>query len=402
VLQLHNRYQQMGGEDVVVRAERDLLQSYGHEVDLLETNNAEIAGFPARMGAAMSAVYSTTSRRETAERMKSFQPDVVHVHNFFPLLSPSIYYACQAAHVPVVQTLHNYRLICPGTYLLRQGNPCEDCVGRRFAWPGIVHACYRGNRMGTVSVATMLGAHRLVGTWRNRVEAFVALSDFAKRKFVEGGLPPQKMVVKPNFVPDHGSLSDGRGGFALFVGRLSAEKGIATLLSAWEHSRSAMPLKVVGDGPLAGEVARRAMGGQISYLGPQPREKVMTLMQEAMLLIFPSVWFETFGLVVIEAFSVGLPVVASNLGGIASLVEHGRTGLRFRAGDPGDLAARIEWAAGHVGELDRMRREARAKYLTNYTPERNYQILMNIYDCVIAGKLTSKVGLSRAHAEISG
>ncbi len=381
VLQLHNRYRQSGGEDVVVEVERELLERHGHRVELLEVSNTEIDSFYDRVRSAFAAVYSPAARARVAAHVRSFRPDVVHVHNFFPLFSPSVYYACREAGVPVVQTLSNYRLICPNGQLFRSGRPCEDCVGRKVAWPGVLHGCYRGSRLGTAAVAAMESAHRWLGTWSGAVDCFIALTEFAKATFVEGGLPEEKIVVKPNFVPDPGDPGDGRGGFALFVGRLSPEKGIATLLSAWKHARSSIRLKVVGDGPLAGEVAQAA-GGSIEYLGAQPRERILTWMRDAAFLVFPSVCYEGLPMVIVEAFSVGLPVIASNLGSMASLVEHGRTGLHFRPGDAVDLAAKIEWARAHPDEMAQMRREARAEYLAKYTPEKNYQMLMEIYHLV--------------------
>jgi glycosyltransferase involved in cell wall biosynthesis len=379
VLQLHNRYQQAGGEDVVVRAERELLESHGEELDLVEADNAEIVGFTARVKSAARAIYSPAAKKLVAARIATFQPDVVHVHNFFPLLSPSIYYACREAGIPVVQTLHNYRLICPNALLLRSGRVCEDCVGRGFAWPGVVHGCYRGSRPGTASVAAMASAHHGLGTWRKRVDLFIALSEFAKGKLTEGGLPAEKIVVKPNFVLDPGSAGDGRGGFALFVGRLSPEKGIALLLEAWKRLRVAIPLKIAGDGPLATEVAEMAKECGAEWLGRLPGDRVRQRMSEASFLIVPSLCYENFPMAIAEAFATGLPVVAAGHGGMASLVEHGRTGLHFRPGDAGDLAVKIEWAAAHPEEMGRMRREARAEYVAKYTPERNYEMLTAIY-----------------------
>jgi glycosyltransferase involved in cell wall biosynthesis len=400
VLVLHNRYQQAGGEDVVVQAERELLVRHRHDVELFEADNTEIAGLGDRMRAALGTVYSLGTRKRVAARITSFQPDLVHTHNFFPLLSPSVYYACHEASVPVVQTLHNYRLICPNAQLLRDGNICEDCLGKSVPWPGVVHACYRGSRMGTAAVAMMISVHRRMGTWANVVDEFVALTDFSRNKLIEGGLPAEKITVKPNFVADPGSAGNGRGGIALFIGRLSAEKGVTTLLSAWERLNRAIPLKVAGDGPLADQVRRALAHGSVEYLGAQPRERVQALMRDAAFLVFPSVWYEGLPMVIIEAFSVGLPVIASNLGSMASLVEHGRTGLHFRAGDAGDLAAKVEWAVSHPEEMARMRRETRAEYLAKYTPERNYEMLMEIYGRVTGKKQEVKTGLS--HSEIVG
>lgn len=387
VLLLHNRYQIAGGEDVVVQTEKSLLEANGHCVALLETNNDDIVGPLEKAKAAANTIYSPSSKQWVRAKVASFLPDLVHVHNFFPLLSPSIYYACREAGVPVVQSLHNYRMLCPNSYFFREGKVCEDCLGKFFPWPGIVHSCYRGSKAGTAVVATMLSMHRAVQTWTGMVDVYIALTEFAQQKFLQGGLPAEKIVVKPNFVyPDPGQ-GNGQGGYALFVGRLSPEKGLETLLTAWEKIGGRMPLKIVGDGPLADRVAeatQRLMG--VDWLGRQPKEQVLKLMKEAQVLIFPSIWYEGFPVVIAEAYAVGLPVIASDLGSTSSLIDRGRTGLHFRPGDPEDLASQVEWVLTHPAELAQMRREARAEFETKYTPQQNYQILMDIYERVLSNK----------------
>jgi glycosyltransferase involved in cell wall biosynthesis len=394
VLQVHNRYQLAGGEDVVTQAERRLLEQYGHEVDVLDADNAEITGLGGRAKAALGAIYSPAAKALVTARIESFRPHVVHVHNFFPLFSPSVYYACQQATVPVAQTVHNYRLICPNSQLLRDGHVCEDCVGKQFPWPGVLHACYRNSPAGSASVAAMIAIHHQLGTWANKVDAFIATTNFSRNKLIEGGLPAEKIIVKPNFVHDPGHVSDRKNSFALFVGRLSPEKGIATLLTAWEHLPGVIPLKVVGTGPLAEEIDQRSAPGRVEPLGRQPSEKIQALMRDASFLVFPSVWYEGLPMVIVEAFSVGLPVIASNLGSMTSLVEHGRTGLHFRPGDAADLAEKVEWAVAHHDEIARMRRDARAEYVAKYTPERNYEMLMAIYRQVINGRKSKTVDFS--------
>jgi glycosyltransferase involved in cell wall biosynthesis len=396
ILQLHNLYRQEGGEDVAVHSERELLRACGHSVDLLEARNSEILGLTGKVKASLSTIYSPGAKERVAARIAAVQPDVVHVHNFFPLLSPSIYYACSEAGVPVVQTLHNYVLICPNGQLLRDGHVCEDCLGSQVPWRSVLHGCYRGGRAGSVAVTTMLATHRFLETWEKKVDAYIALTDFSREKLIEGGLPANKISVKPNFAPDAGRASGRRGNFGLFVGRLSREKGIATLLSAWERVDGKAPLKVAGDGPLAEHVARAGSEARIDYLGMQPRDEVRKLMEEAAFLVLPSIWYEGFPMVIVEAFSVGLPVIASNLGSMATLVEHRRTGLHFRPGDAEDLAAKIDWAVNHPEEMARMGHEARKEYLAKYTPEHNYEMLMEIYRQVTSGKKAEKAVMSCA------
>lgn len=387
VLFVHNYYQQAGGEDQVVAAECAMLAGMGHGVTTYTAQNASISA----MSKARVAVTTTWNRgayREIRARVRQDRPTVVHCHNTFPLISPAAYRAVQAEGVPVVQTLHNYRLLCPNAMFLRDGRPCEDCMGKTVPWPGVVHACYRDSRAATSAVAAMLGVHRMLGTWKREVDVYIALTEFARRKFIEGGLPADRVKVKPNFVhPDPGP-GEGKGRYALFVGRLAAEKGIQLLLDAWGRLRSDVPLKIVGDGPLAPAVAAAARSTpSIEWLGPRPRPDVLDLMREASFLVVPSVWYEGLPMIVTEAFAVGLPVVMSDIGGLPELVEDGRTGLVFRSGDADDLSSRIEWALGDSARLRSMRVEARAEFAAKYTAERNYELLMAIYGFATGRKL---------------
>ena len=383
ILVLHNRYQLRGGEDQSTDCEARVLRARGHVVELLETDNRAIAGWSV-WRAGLQAIWALSGYRAVSRRIRDMRFDVVHVQNFFPLLSPAVLYAAQTAGLPVVQTLRNYRLLCPNAVFFRDGRVCEDCLGKFIPWPGVLHRCYRGSRTATGTVATMLVVHRVVRTWERKVDVFIALTEFARQKFIEGGLPAERIVVKPNFVdPDPGPGTHD-GGYALFAGRLSPEKGVRTLLAAWERLGPGIPLKIAGDGPVAGEVARVCKRNpQIEWLGAQSLERVYALMGAAALVIVPSEWYETFGRVIVEAYAKGTPVIASDLGGVVELVEDGRTGLRVRPGDPGDLAAKVEWAWTHPRELAAMGREARREYEEKYTAERNYEMLMEIYQQAI-------------------
>lgn len=342
-----------------------------------EVSNIEIAGAWSRAKVAGQVIYNRAARRRVADELARHRPDIVHVHNFFPLLSPSVYYACRAAGVPVVQTLHNYRLLCSNALFFRDGRPCEDCLGKTVPWPGVWHGCYRQSRAATVPVVAMLTAHRAFGTWRKAVDRYIVMTEFAREKFIAGGLPADRIVVKPHFVDPAPAPGEGRGGYALYAGRLSQEKGVQTLLSAWKQIGSTLPLKIVGDGPLA-----TAQGGG-EWLGRRSREEVFELMREAAVLIFPSICYETFGIAIAEAFAAGTPVIASRLGSMASLVEHGRTGLHFEAGNADDLAKQVRWFLEHPVEAQQMRRAARAEFEAKYTAERNYRMLMEIYQAAI-------------------
>ena len=382
ILVVHNRYQQAGGEDQVFLEETALLEDRGHEVTRYELHNDRIATMK-RAALTRKTFWNGAVYRELGELMRREGPHVAHFHNTFPLVSPAGYYAASAAGVPVVQTLHNYRLLCPNALFYRDGGPCEDCLGKAVTWPGVVHGCYRGSSAASAVVTGMLTAHRAARTWTRKVDAYIALTEFARRKFVEGGLPAEKVLVKPNFVDPDPGVGEGGGGFALFVGRLSSEKGIRVLLEAWERMGESVPLKVVGDGPLSGSVvsaAHRHPG--IEYLGRKPAGEVRALMKEAAVLVFPSEWYETFGRVAAEAFAAGTPAVAADIGAIAEIVEDGKTGLRFRPGDAGHLAAQVGRVLSDPGTYARMRQDARAEFEAKYTAGRNYGMLMEIYESV--------------------
>ncbi len=378
VVIFHTHYLQPGGEDTVFQAEAELLRERGHEVIAVMPQNRELEGMPLWQQAVVTVWNGQISRR-LRRLIQEERPDVVHLHNTFPLASPAVIHAAKAEGVPVVMTLHNYRLLCPAAIFFRDGRVCEDCLGKSVPWPGVLHGCWRG-RAPTGVVAWMLTVHHLLRTWE-KVDRFIALTEFARQKFIEGGLPAERIVVKPNFVAPDPGMGAHEGGFALFVGRLSPEKGVKTLLEAWKRLGEKVPLKVVGDGPLATEVSRAAekLPG-VAWLGRRAREEVEALMGEAAFLVFPSECYEGFPMVIAEAFARGLPVLATGLGSHGSLVEDGRTGRLFRPGDPEDLAAKVEWLLSHPGELARMCKEARAEYEAKYTADRNYQMLMEIYE----------------------
>ncbi|OLB93901.1 MAG: glycosyl transferase family 1 [Candidatus Rokubacteria bacterium 13_1_40CM_68_15] len=380
ILVVHNYYQEAGGEDEVFRAEVALLREHGHEVSTLTTENGAVHGLRSLL-AARDAVWSVGFQRRLRECLRQTRPDVVHFHNTFFRVSPAAYYACRDAGVPVVQTLHNYRLVCPSATFYRGGRACEDCIGRTVALPGIRHGCYRSSRGQTAVVAGMLTAHRWLGTWQQSVDAYIAMTEFARAKFIAGGLPAEKIAIKPNFCPVDPGIGHGAGGYALFVGRLSPEKGVETLMSAWRRLGGTVPLYVVGDGPL-GPVVEEFVGKteRCHWLGRQPKEKVLALMREAQLLVLPSECYEMFPLVLAEASAAGLPVIGSRHGSIGAIIDDGRTGLHVRPGAPDDLASKVEWAFSHPRELAAMRTNARAAFEARYTPDVNYELLMGIYD----------------------
>jgi glycosyltransferase involved in cell wall biosynthesis len=384
VIIVHNHYQQPGGEDVGVQDEFGVLTNHGHQVRLLEADNDHITNFAAQVQTAFRAVYSFSSKRRVAAVLSDFKPDLVHVHNFFPVFSPSIYYACDEAGVAVVQTLHNYRLICPSGILFRDGHVCEDCVSKSFAWPGALHGCYRNSRFGTTAVATMASVHRGLHTYERKVQKLIALTEFSRRKFIEGGLPANKLVVKPPFIDTDFGVGSGKGGYVLFVGRLSEEKGIVTLLEAWKSLAGRIPLRLAGGGPLKDYVLEKAAAiPGVQYLGFQSRQQINQLMQNACALVFPSEWYEGVPRTILESFAAGTPVIASGMGNMQNLVDDHRTGLHFQPGNSADLAAKVNWMLDHPNEWWTIRQSARKEYEAKYTAERNYELLMEIYDAAL-------------------
>lgn len=386
ILSIHNRYLIRGGEDQSRELEEKLLQEQGNQVDIYEENNNRVAEI-GKVRVAIRTVWSTESYQIVRQKLTENSYNIVHVQNFFPLISPSVYYAANKQGVPIIQTLRNYRLLCANSYFFRDQKVCEDCLGKIIPWPGVVHGCYRDSKLGSLVVVTMQTLLRAISTWKKMVNLYITLTDFTRQKFIQAGLPADKIVVKPNFVyPDPG-MGEGNGNYAIFIGRLSPEKGLDTLLAAWQLLGGKIPLKIIGDGPLSNQV-REAVTKlpYVKWLGRLPIQEVYTLIGEAKFLIFPSQWYETFGRVAIEAFAKGTPVIASNLGNMSSMIESGRTGFHFSPGDPNDLVALVEYALTHPEKLRKMRFEARSEFEAKYTAQQNYHKLMDIYKLAIASK----------------
>jgi glycosyltransferase involved in cell wall biosynthesis len=385
VLLVHNSYQLPGGEDVVYKRERDLLVSRGDEVVEYLRSNKEIEQYSLvqHLKLAPGVIWSSESRRDFSQLLRRTKPDVVHVHNTFMVISPSIYSACREQQVPVVQTLHNYRLLCPQGSFIRNGKPCHDCASS--LGHSILHGCYRGSRVKTATVATMIAAHRALGTYSELVDRYIALTEFSRSTFVAGGLDPAKITVKPNFVdPDPGERAND-GSYALFVGRIEPEKGLRTLLAAWRQLPERIPLRLAGTGPLAEElnVAAKELGTQVQYVGQVPLDQLMKLMGGARFLIFPSELYENFPLTLAEAYACGVPVIASELGAMKEIVKHESTGLLFRPGDADDLAAKVWHAWTNRERMRQLGRQARKEYESKYTADLNYRSLRRIYEGVL-------------------
>ena len=380
ILIAHNTYQQHGGEDGVVEAEISLLKAAGNTVLEYFRNNDDIKQL-GNFQLLKDTLWSSRTTQDISEILSQDKPDVIHVHNTFPLISPSIYWAAERSGVPIVQTLHNFRFLCPQAMFLRDGKVCEDCLGK-MPWRGVAHKCYRDSMTHSAVLATQITLHQSMGTYRNKVTRYIALNDFCRNKFIEGGLPAKKILVKPNFIdyPDKPDWQSRQGG--LFVGRLSKEKGLEVLAGAVKALPN-NPVKVIGGGEF--EAFAVDSFGE-NYLGFQPLVSILMKMRHASYLVIPSIWYENFPRTIVEAFACGLPVIASRIGALADIVEDGKTGLLFESGSAADLAQKLAWAESHPDEMIAMGKAARAEYEEKYTPERNYAVLMGIYQDAISAK----------------
>ncbi len=386
VLQVHNKYRPgWGGEDTVADLEADLLRRNGHHVERLSAWTGELEGASALrlIAAGFGTVWSFRGYSEAKKAIEAHKPDIIHVHNTFPLLSPSIFWAGSRAAVPIVQTLHNYRLTCANAILLRDDRPCEDCVGR-FPWPALRHRCYGPSFSRTSAVVSMNVVHRWLGTFRTKIHAYIALTEFSKEIFVRAGLPRERVFVKPNFSADPGKLTSLRSPTFVFAGAIVRTKGVHLLLDAWARlSPSGHQLMIVGDGPNRAELEKRFAGiSSIIWCGSKPREKVIELLAASNWLILPSLAYENFAMCVLEAFSVGTPVIVPNHGAFASIVKGG--GLHFSAGETASLAATLEKAlSADTVAWSQWSAGARNKFLREYSAQMNYEQLIAIYRSAI-------------------
>ncbi len=378
ILACHNFYRMPGGEDRVFADETKLLRSNGHEVIQFSVHNDDINEHRGRLRLAWETVWNRKIANQIGNLVRQHEIDVVHFHNTMPQISPAGYYAARNAGAAVVQTLHNYRLLCPNAVFFRDGKVCEDCKCKLLPLPAVKHKCYRNNRGASAVVAGTLFAHRLLGTYRRAVDAYIALSEFGRSRFIEGGLPSQKIHIKPNFNYEDPGFAPGDGNFALFLGRLSFEKGIKVLLSAWEIIGERIPLTIVGKGPEE-ELVHKAVAKNPAIKWFTWVDKIEPYLAKAKFLVMPSENYEGFPRVLVESLSSGTPILTSRLGSMAEIVQDGETGYVFESGNPADLAEKA--LAMYAGEerLQLMRQKARKEFLEKYTPETNIKILEQIY-----------------------
>ncbi len=385
ILLVYNDYKQRGGEAVAFENERDLLLQKGHAVQTYTRSNDETDGMnPLTVAARM--IWSQEDYREIRKAIRDHRADIVHVHNFFLMISPAVYHAAAAEKVPVVQTMHNYRLLCPSATFFRDGEVCEDCLKHPLPWPGVRHGCYRDDRKISAAVAGMITTHRVLGTWNNYVTRYIALTEFTRAKYIEGGLPAERIVIKPNFLSEDPGYHYDPKDYALFVGRLSHEKGVETLVDAWKHNDPGFPLKIAGDGPMMDALRAKAEGTSIKFLGAQPREQVFELLKNAKMLLFPSIWYECLPYTLLEAFAIGTPVIVSKIGSIESMVRPGETGLHAEPGSGTSWASAVREAASDPDKLLRISKASRANFEQNYATDANYARMIEIYQDAVGAR----------------
>lgn len=394
ILMLHNRYQYSGGEDISTLQEVGILKKKGHFICLAERTNESIRDFSIaqKLSLFFSSAWDAQSAKWVQSELRHLSPvDLLHVQNFFPLFSPAVHQAAKALDVPTIQHLRNFRLGCLNAYLFRQGTVCEACVGHN-PWRGVWHRCYRQSLSASLSMWQMVTVNRIKRTWTQDVDAFIAPSQFAARKLAEIGIPENRLHVKANFLADpldkRQALPLPETPTFLYLGRLSPEKGILPLLKAWQQLKQPdWQLMLVGDGPQKTELEQFCQEHQlmgVSFLGYRPA--VVELIQRATAVLVPSLWYETFGRVVVEAFACGRPALVSDLGALTELVNDGETGFKVKPGSVSDWREKLRWCADHRGKLEQMGQIARRVYLKKYTPETNYQCLIGIYNHVLRGQ----------------
>lgn len=384
ILLINNKYLQFGGEEASFKNETELLERT-HNVKIAIFDNQYIDKDRNRFQIFFNSIFNYESYREIEKIILDFNPDVIHVHNIYYMVSPSVFFVARKYNVPIVLTVHNYRLVCSGAYLLRDSQICEICVNKVFPLHGIVHKCNRESYSQSFALTAITGFHKLIGTWQNRITKIIVLTDFAKRRLLNSSLKlsADKIVVKPNSVEDLGYVSQNeREGFFLFVGRLSSEKGINVLIDA--ANQSTTKIKILGDGPLKELVVAASLENpNLEYLGFKDRSFIVEAMKSCKALIFPSIWYEGLPLTILESFSTGTPVICSDIDNLNEIVVDRVTGLSFKNGDAISLSETLDYFNSNSSEMSNLYGNCRQEFLEKYSQEVNYHNLLSIYESLI-------------------
>lgn len=389
ILQVHNFYGSSApsGENQVFTAEGELLASRGHELHTFTRHSDEIRsqGVWGTMKGALATPWNPWMTWAVRRAIEHFKPDVVHVHNTFPLISPGIFHAIGHRAARVL-TLHNYRLFCPAAIPIRAGQVCTDCLDCHSVLPALRYGCYRGNRLATLPLAANVALHRHLGTWTKQVDAFIALTDFQRVRMIDAGLPADRVHIKPNFYPGNPIIVPwlDRRQSVVFVGRLTAEKGVLALVRAWlMWGESAPELRIVGDGGMRAELEQLAATipmVPIRFLGQLDGAAAQDEIARARLLVLPSECFEGFPMVVRETFAFSTPAAVSNIGPLPSIVRQNENGVVFEPRNPQSLLQVVRAAWEKTGELEQLAMGARRSFEALYTEDANYRMLMTIYE----------------------
>lgn len=381
VLMLHNRYKIMGGEDVSTNAEYSLLKSNGIDIETLFINNDSIE-HENKLKLAFNTIWSTTYYKEIFNKIKHGKYDIIHVQNFFPLFSPSIFYAAKKAGVKIVMTVRNYRLICPNGLMYINNSICKACVGKTIPYPAISKRCYRDSYGASAVAVTMLGVHNLVNTWRNKIDGFICISEFVKHQLLLGGFALEQLYVKHNFVATEVPPNFTPEDYYIYVGRISTEKGIDVLLHAFQMNKK--KLIIIGDGPLKQDVIDASKENKhIQFLGKLPLAETYQKIADAKALVFPSKWHEPFGRTIVESFAHGTPVIGSALGGVTELIQDGYNGLLFNPSDPSGLSEAIKQFE-NITDSFKIRENSYLSYKAHFDPSSNFTQLMDVYNHVLS------------------
>lgn len=379
ILQVHNYYQQAGGEDTVVAQEKELLEINGHHVTTFYKQNDEIENLTKfqKLRMVKDSTWSKKTYEEVDHVLKNEKIDVCHVHNTLPLITPSIYYACKKYNVPVVQTLHNYRLICTNGLLMREGRICEDCLGRS-AYGAIAKKCYRNSALQTYVVARMLQKNKHMGTWTNQVDAYLCLTEMAKQKFIEHGLPKNKITVKPNFIAIEPKAKKTDENYLLYAGRVTENKGLELIKKLANDLTKT--IKIAGDGDMVEELRKIPT---IEILGRKTHDETIELARNAKAILFPTTLYEGMPMTIIEAFALKTPIIATEIGASKSMIRNKVTGLLFPLNSYPDFYNCVRFCLENPIKINKIVEQAYQEYQNNYTPDSNYKMLLSAYQEVI-------------------